>query len=210
MNVVTVDPAQCRGDDLRAAADWLRAGRVVAFPTDTFYGLAVDPTSAAAVRALFALKERSPQAALPLVAASTAQVRQLGGVWSPAMSALAEAFWPGPLSLVCDAPAQFVMEVHAGRSTVAIRVPDHLVARALADAWGGPLTATSANRTGEPPASSADLLNDLASESSVLIVDGGATPGGLPSTIVDARGAQPALVRAGAVAWDRVLESLKG
>jgi L-threonylcarbamoyladenylate synthase len=210
MNVVTVDPAQCKAEDLRAAAAWLRAGRVVAFPTDTFYGLAVDPTSAAAVRALFALKGRSPDAALPLVAASTAQVRRLGGVWSPAMSALAHAFWPGPLSLVCDAPAQFVTEVHAGRSTVAIRVPDHRVARALAEACGGPVTATSANRTGGPPASSADRLEDLASESSVLLVDGGATPGGLPSTIVDARGAQATLVRAGAVAWDRVLESLKG
>jgi L-threonylcarbamoyladenylate synthase len=210
MNVVTVDPAQCRADDLREAAAWLRAGRVVAFPTDTFYGLAVDPTSAAAVRALFALKGRSPEAALPLVAASAAQVRRLGGVWSPAMSALARAFWPGPLSLVCDAPAHFVAEMHGGRSTVAMRVPDHRVARLLADAWGGPVTATSANRTGEPPARSADLLKDLAANASVLLVDGGATPGGLPSTIVDARGAQPTLVRAGAVAWDRVLESLKG
>jgi L-threonylcarbamoyladenylate synthase len=210
MNVLTVDRERCRADDLRHAAAWLRAGRVVAFPTDTFYGLAVDPASSAAVRALFELKGRPPEAALPLVAASMTQVEQVGGVWTPAMTALARAFWPGPLSLVCDAPANFVTEVHAGLSSVAIRVPDHRVARALAEAWGGPITATSANRTGEPPAHSADLLGDLASDPSVLVIDGGATRGGLPSTIVDARREPPMLVRAGAVAWNRVLESLQG
>jgi L-threonylcarbamoyladenylate synthase len=210
MNILSVDPERCDADDLRAAAEWLRAGRVVAFPTDTFYGFAVDPASSDAVGVLFELKGRPADAALPLVAASITQVEQLGGVWSPAMTALARAFWPGPLSLVCDAPAHFVTGVHAGRSSVAIRVPDHRVARALAEAWGGPITATSANRTNEPPAQSADLLRDLAADPSVFVIDGGATPGGLPSTIVDARGEPPRLVRAGAVAWNRVLESLKG
>ena len=135
MNVLSVDPERCGADDLRAAAAWLRAGRVVAFPTDTFYGFAVDPASSDAVRVLFALKGRPADSALPLVAASMTQVAQLGGVWSPAMTALARAFWPGPLSLVCDAPAHFVTGVPAGRSSVAIRVLDHRVARrALGDA----------------------------------------------------------------------------
>ena len=89
MNIFSVHPERCEADDLRAAAEWLRAGRVVAFPTDTFYGLAVDPASSDAVRVLVELKGRPADSALPLVAASMTQVEQLGGVWSPAMTALA-------------------------------------------------------------------------------------------------------------------------
>jgi L-threonylcarbamoyladenylate synthase len=92
---------------------------------------------------------------------------------------------------------------------VAIRVPDHSVARALCEAWGGPLTATSANRSGEAPARATEELGSLAHDARVHVVDGGRTPGGLPSTIVDVRGTHPVLVRAGALAWDRVLDFLK-
>ena len=91
---------------------------------------------------------------------------------------------------------------------MAVRVPDHAVARALAAAWGAPITATSANRSGEPPAQSAATLATLADDPRVLVVDAGSTPGGQPSTIVDARGETPVLVRAGAIAWNRVLESI--
>jgi L-threonylcarbamoyladenylate synthase len=109
--------------------------------------------------------------------------------------------------VICEAPASVVPAVHAGRRTVAVRVPDHVVARALAEACGSPVTATSANRSGEPPARTADALADVV-DARVLIVDGGSTPGGRPSTIVDARGSQPVCVREGAVAWDRVVHSL--
>ena len=101
-------------------------------------------------------------------------------------------------------------DVHGGTGTIAIRVPDHHVARALAAAFGAPITATSANRTGAPPAQSADALTFFAADRMLLVVDGGVTPGGEPSTIVDARSETPVLVRAGAVAWNRVLESLQG
>ncbi|HYN07839.1 MAG TPA: L-threonylcarbamoyladenylate synthase [Vicinamibacterales bacterium] len=210
MQRLTVDPARCRAEDLREAAAWLRAGRIVAFPTDTFYGLAVDPTSAAAVRDLFRLKGRPADVAVPLIASSVAQVEALGGHWSPAMKTLARTFWPGPVSLIHEAPSEMVHDVHGGAGTIAIRVPDHRVARALADAFGAPITATSANRTGEPPAQSADALTFLAADPLLIVVDGGVTPGGAASTIVDARGEPPVLVRAGAVAWNRVLESLQG
>jgi L-threonylcarbamoyladenylate synthase len=101
-------------------------------------------------------------------------------------------------------------EVHGGAGTIAIRVPDHRVARALADAFGAPITATSANRSGEPPVQSAGELTFHADAGMLLVIDGGVTPGGAPSTIVDARGDAPVLVRAGAIAWNRVLESLQG
>jgi L-threonylcarbamoyladenylate synthase len=195
--------------DLQPAVEWLRAGRVVAFPTDTFYGLAVDPMSARAVRSLFDVKGRDPQMAVPLVAASVAQVEELCGPLGPAAKRLAEQFWPGPLSLILDAPAAMAREVHGGRSSIAIRVPAQPIARALCGAWGGPLTATSANLSGEPAARAIGELGAVARDGRVLVVDGGETPGGAPSTIVDARAAHPVLVRAGAIAWERVLDFLK-
>jgi L-threonylcarbamoyladenylate synthase len=210
MTVLTVDPASCRAEDLRDAVVWIRAGRIVAFPTDTFYGLAVDPTSGPAVRDLFRLKGRAAGVAVPLIAESIAQAESLGGRWTQAMRAVARTFWPGPVSLICEAPPSIAHEVHGGAATVAVRVPDHRVARALAGAWGAPITATSANRSGQPPAQRTAMLSDLAADPSVLVIDAGPTPGGPPSTIVDARGETIVLVRAGAIAWNRVLESIQG
>jgi L-threonylcarbamoyladenylate synthase len=205
--VLRVDPAGCAPDTLAPAVAFLREGGIVAFPTDTLYGFAVDPGSAAAVSALFALKGRAAQAAIPFVGASTDQVRDWCGL-SPLSRTLADAFWPGPLSLVCDAPAGLAPAVHAGLGTVAIRVPDHPVARALALAWGSPLPATSANRTGEAAAVEAAELAGLTGPT-LLVIDGGRTTGGPPSTIVDARRAPPRLVREGAIPWERVLHSIQ-
>lgn len=205
--MLRVDPRAFTEADLAPALEWLRLGRVVAYPTDTLYGLAVDPASEAAVHALFTLKGRDASAAIPLVAASTAQVEAWCGL-SPMARRLAAAFWPGPLSLICDAPVLVVPAVHGGRHTIAIRVPDHPIARALASAWGGPITATSANRSGAPPTRSVSGLSDLHGDD-MLVIDGGETSGGPPSTIVDARGDVPVLIRAGAIAWERVLHSLQ-
>lgn len=204
--MLRVDPATVTIADLAPAVETLRRGGIVAFPTDTFYGLAVDPCSDAAVRALFALKGRAAAAAIPLVAASFDQVEGWCGL-GPVSSRLATTFWPGPLSLICDAPAGVAAAVHGGRRTVAIRVPDHRVARLLADAFGAPITATSANRSGEPPAARAADVPWRDDE--LLVVDGGATTGGAPSTIVDARVTPPVCVRDAAITWDRVLHSLQ-
>jgi len=204
--VLRVDPSQCRAEDLAPAVRWLRNGGIVAFPTDTLYGLAVDAASTDAVAAVFELKGRE-SAALPFIAASRQQVEAWCGL-TERDARLADAFWPGPLTLIRPAPATVVPQAHAWLSTVAVRVPDHPIARALAEAWGAPVTATSANRSGQPPASRVVELAALVSPR-VLIIDGGDAPGGSPSTIVDAREDPPRLVRAGAVAWDRVLDSLQ-
>ncbi len=207
--MMRVDPATCRAEDLAAARDWLRAGGIVAFPTDTFYGLAVDPTNTAAVRALFDLKGRDARVAMPLIAASMAHVRAVAGPINDASLRLARAAWPGPLSLVLDASPAVATDVHAGRGTIAIRIPAHRVASELAEAFGGAITATSANVSGEPPVSSADALGVIGRDPRVFVIDGGATPGGVPSTIVDARGDAPVLIRDGAIAWNRVLDWLE-
>jgi len=207
--VLAIDREVCEPDDLRPAVEWLRAGHVVVLPTDTFYGIAVDPASETAVRHVFDLKGREAGAALPLVAASLAQVEACCGRLSSSEARLAAAFWPGPLSLVLDAPDRFVPAVHAGRRSIAIRVPDDAIARGLCERWGGPLTATSANRSGDPPARAAADLGTLADDPRVLVIDAGLAPGGAPSTLVDARVMPPLLVRPGAIAWDRVLRSLQ-
>jgi L-threonylcarbamoyladenylate synthase len=199
-----------RTDVFERAVEWLGGGGIVAFPTDTLYGLTVDPTSETAVASLFDLKGRRAEAALPFVAASVDQVFTWATRVSDDTRRLAATFWPGPLSLIVDAPDGIVPSVHARGGSVAVRVPAHDVARALAAAWGAPLPATSANRSGEPPATAASELGAIARDARVLVIDGGRTPGGLPSTIVDARQRPIVLVRDGAVPWRRVLESVQG
>ena len=203
-----IDPRAIGPTDLAPAVAWLRQGRVLAYPTDTSYGLGADPTSSEAVQAVFEVKGRRADVALPLIAATTAQVERLCGALTGDSARLAAGFWPGPLTLVLDAPASLAAGVTAGRASVAIRVPAHPVARGLCAAWGGPLTATSANRSGEPEAITPEQLGVLQEDPRVLVIDAGPAPGGLPSTIVDAREGAITLLRAGAIAWDRVLRSL--
>jgi L-threonylcarbamoyladenylate synthase len=201
-----VSPATCATADLAVAAAWLASGGIVAFPTDTLYGLAVDPRSDLAVAALFDVKGRDQRVAIPLIAASRAVVDGTLGPLDAASAQLADRFWPGPLSLLVDAPLSISRAVHGGAGTLAVRVPSHQVARALAESAGGLVTATSANRHGEPPALCAGALGALAADPRVFVVEGGPAGGGAPSTIVDARRSPAVLVRDGAVPWDRVLE----
>jgi L-threonylcarbamoyladenylate synthase len=206
---LVVDPVRYSADELTPAAEWLRSGLVVVLPTDTFYGLAVDPRSAAAVAHVFDLKGRRATEALPVVAASRAQIESWCGPLDAASARLAAQFWPGPLSLVVDAPPIVANDVHAGRRSLAVRVPSNAVTRALCECAQMLLTSTSANRSGEPPASRVADLGSLAEDHRVFVIDAGPAPGGSASTIVDARGDRPVLVREGAIAWSRVLEFLK-
>ena len=193
---------------LRAAAI-LRSGGIVAYPTDTLYGLAANPASAAAMAQLYRIKGRPVDLAIPLIASGIAQIEAAGGALGPATRRLAEAFWPGPLTLVIPAWPGLDPSVHAGRGTVAIRVPDHPVACMLAEACGWPITATSANKSGEPSTMAPEAVRLALAADLDGLIDGGPSPGGPPSTIVDAAGGAPRLLRAGAVPWDRVLECLQ-
>jgi len=186
-------------------------GEIIAFPTETFYGLGADPAREDAVAAIFAAKGRSAGEALPLIAADTAAARRVAAAWSEAADRLAAAFWPGPLTLVVPVRAGAVVDgVTAGRDTIAVRVPGHALARALAGAApAGVLTATSANRSGSPALTTADEVQRALGTGVALIIDGGPSPGGLASTIVDVTGADPRLIREGPVAFDRVLEFLR-
>ena len=180
---------------LDRAASVIRAGGVVAIPTETFYGLAVDAAQRTATSRIFDIKGRPADMALPLIAASAEQVIASLGPLDEATARAARAFWPGPLSLV----------VGTGD---AVRVPAHDCVRALCER-AGVLTATSANKTGDPPAETAESVAASLGDLVDLIVDGGRTPGGKPSTIADLRTREPRLIRDGAVAWNAVLDVLK-
>ena len=204
---IVIDPDNVDDTSLDQAADILRDGLVVAYPTDTFYGLAVDPRNPEAVLRLYALKGRPDSSAVPLIAADLAQAEACGLLHETERQ-LARLWWPGPLAVVARAHASIANEVLAGGHTIAVRVPDHAVARALARAFGFCITATSANRSGGRAAITAgDVLTYLPDVDAV--VDGGPTRGGEPSTIVEWRSGALRLIRPGAIAYGRVIRSLE-
>jgi len=194
---------------LARAAAILRHGGVVAYPTDTLYGLAADPASAAAMAQLYRIKGRPVDLAVPLIASGVDQVESAGAVLAPASRRLAARFWPGPLTLIVPAWSGLDARVHAGLWTVAIRVPDHPVATMLARLCGWPITSTSANKSGEAATGDPGVVRAALGDELDALIDAGPSPGGAPSTIVDARSDTPRLLRAGAVPWERVLESLQ-
>jgi L-threonylcarbamoyladenylate synthase len=198
-------------DAIARAAAVIARGEVVAYPTDTFYGLAADPRNARAIERVFEAKGRRSDEPLPLIASDLAQVERWFGALSPQAAMLARRFWPGPLTLVLPLRADHALPstLSAGRANIAVRVPAHPLARALALAAGGAITSTSANPSGEPPASTADEVIRMLADRIAMVIDGGATPGGAPSTIVDVQELAPRLVRAGVLPWERVLESLQ-
>src|SRR3990170_424015 len=147
-------------DALARAVELLRSGGLVAYPTDTVYGIAADPRSDLAIERLFALKKRDPGTAVPLIASDTEQAMAAGEL-GPRELRLAEAFWPGPLSIVVPAKPMVSRAVLGHRDTVALRVPAHAVARELAAAFGFCITATSANPTGAAPAEAGEQVIEI-------------------------------------------------
>ena len=195
--------------DLAAAVNALHLGGVVAFPTETFYGLAVDPRSASAVKRIFELKGRAADQPLPLIASGVDQVEEHVGTMTPLAARLASRGWPGPLTLIIPASPDLCDDVHLSTRRVAVRVSGDAVARGLARSAGHAITSTSANISGDPPAATPERVVASFGSGIDVLIDAGATPAGLPSTIVDATGAVPVLVRAGAIPWERVLEFSK-
>ena len=202
---VFVDPGSPQRDAIQEAAKWILSGGVVALPTDTLYGLAADPFSPDAVARVFLVKGRAAERALPLIAADAEQVAAHLGPLSATAARLAERFWPGPLTLLIAPPRGLAREVTGGTGRVGVRVPADEVARAICRAAGRPLTATSANVSGEPATADPDHVERTLGHRIDLLIDTGPTRGGAASTIVDATGAEPALVRAGAIPWEDIL-----
>ncbi len=206
---MTPVPAMSCGepDALEQAAKALASGAVVAIPTDTVYGLAADPFQPAAVEALFALKGRPEDVALPVLVGGPDQVGALAGELPPSARRLADRHWPGALTLVVPRDRTFTADLGgrgSARQTVAVRWPDDGFVTALCRA-AGPLAVTSANRHGEPPLVSAGAVATVFDGRAdiALVVDGGMRDG-IPSTVVECRGPAVRCLREGTVPWDDV------
>jgi L-threonylcarbamoyladenylate synthase len=184
----------------------LRAGGLVAFPTDTVYGLGALAFDGHAVAGLYQAKRRDAEKAIPILLGDAGALEEIG---SPSVMArrLAEAFWPGPLTLVV-AKRPEVPDAIGMAGTVGVRVPDHPVAIRLLQA-AGPLATTSANRSGSTNPRTADEVRAELEGKIDLIVDGGTCPGGRPSTVVDCTGGEPVVLREGPVTLEQIRAELE-
>ncbi len=186
-------------EDLRVAAALLKSGETVAIPTETVYGLAADALNGAAVASIFAAKGRPADNPLIVHIAHKDELNALVASVPPVAEALAEAYWPGPLTMIFNKAPHIPDEVTAGLSTVAVRMPSHPVARRLIELSGCPLAAPSANRSGSPSPTDAHRVTEDMNGRVAAIVDGGACEVGVESTVVSLHGDRVRLLRPGAV-----------
>jgi tRNA threonylcarbamoyl adenosine modification protein (Sua5/YciO/YrdC/YwlC family) len=192
---------------LKEAAEALRGGQSVALPTDTVYGLAVDPSVIGATDRLFEVKHRPHDVDLPVLVADAAQALSLATAVPDPAIALMERLWPGALTLVIPRALDLAADLGEDDATIGVRCPDHAVPRALC-ATVGPLATTSANIHGEPTLETATRVAEVFGASVAVVLDGG-TCAGAPSTVVDCTGFEPKLLREGRIPWDEVLAALK-
>lgn len=195
---------------LAHACSVLRAGGVVAFPTETYYGLAVDPFNQTALARLFALKRRSADKPVLLIIDHPSQLASLVAEIPPPFTLLMQSFWPGPLTLVFPGAASLPEMLTGGCGTIGVRVSSHPVARQLVRAFGQPLTATSANLSGHPPAMTASEVRDQLGSEVEVVLKGGETPGGLGSTLLGWQEGKVCLLRAGVVPFAGIEAALAG
>jgi len=193
---------------LKEAAATMMAGGVAVYPTETFYGLGCLPSDPDAAMRVCRIKGRADKA-LPLICGSTEVARRIVEL-NAAAELLAERFWPGPLTLVLPSRVSYPMWVTHGKKTLAVRVSGSEVARRLASMSGGVIVSTSANKAGEEPPRTAKEAIDQIGREVDIVVEGGATPGGMPSTILDLTGDELWILRCGPVTGSQITKALRG
>ncbi|MDP2774186.1 MAG: L-threonylcarbamoyladenylate synthase [Nocardioides sp.] len=193
---------------VEAASLAIQRGELVVVPTDTVYGIAADAFDPAAVRALLEAKGRGREMPPPVLVSSATTIDALAVRVPGYARALIEAFWPGPLTLVCHQQQSLQWDLGDTRGTVAVRMPDHDVAREVLERTG-PLAVSSANRTGMPAATDADQAEEMLGDDVAVVVDAGESPGGEASTIVDVTGTQGRILRRGALSLEQLNEVLE-
>lgn len=195
-------------DNLRQITATIAGCGVIAFRTDTFYGLGADPFKASAVQKIRELKGREDDKPILIVISETKEIDRLVPFRAKAFDDLAKRFWPGALTIIGQAAAELPNQLTVGTKTVGVRLPDDDRVRALIAACGGALTATSANVSGQPAARTAAEVESYFGQQVDLIVDGGATTSESPSTVVDATTSELKLVREGVIPWSEVRSAL--
>lgn len=183
--ILRVHPDEPQQDRVDYIVSCLRKGNVVALPTDTFYGLAVDPVNLRAVEQIYQIKTRQRHKPLSLLISDLSQAYSLARDSDATLDKLADKFWPGPLTLIVRAGSKLPLRSTANTGNVAIRVPDAAIPRAVVERFGLPITATSANLQGASECTNAACVRDQIGDRVPLIVDGGPTGRSLPTTIVD-------------------------
>jgi len=205
MSSRTINESADLDNAIAAAAAAVASGGVVAYPTETYYALGADPSNIAALEAVSSLKGRdSADKPFLLLIDSLQEVRAWVSKLPAEFAPLAERFWPGPLTLVLPASPDIPRALTGGRGGVALRWTSHPVARRLIRACGGALTGTSANPTGEAPADTAQQALESCGAGIARLVDGGRTPGGPPSTVLDLTGKRASVLRSGAVSTEAI------
>jgi L-threonylcarbamoyladenylate synthase len=187
---------------IQRAAALLNEGKVIAIPTDTVYGLAASLHHPAALEEIYAIKGREAGKALPVLLDGPDAIDRWAVNVPERAIVLAKAFWPGALTIVLDASPDVPEGVHRGAGTVGLRVPDSEIARAIIRAAGGGLAVTSANLSGRTEAKRAEEVRNALGDRLAMVVDGGPSSGGVPSTVVDLTGAELKILRAGAITPD--------
>ena len=195
-------------DNLEVIARTIARGGVIAFRTDTFYGIGADPFNRTAVQNIRDLKGREDDKPILVIVSEKKEIDRLIPHRLQAFDDLAERFWPGALTIIGRAADNLSDELTAGTKTVGVRLPDDDNVRALIEACGRALTATSANVSGQPPARSAAEVQNYFGRHINLIVDGGATTSASPSTVVDATTDEIKLVREGVITWSEIRSAL--
>jgi L-threonylcarbamoyladenylate synthase len=195
---------------IRYAADWLNRGAVIAVPTDTLYALAADPVNLSSVEEIFRVKGRPDHRALPILINSLIYAQVLAKDLPDNFYRLANACWPGPLTIVVEASNRLPLKVTANTRRVALRWPKHKVVNDLIAELGVPLTGTSANLSGSPTCESGEEVFRQLGDRLPLILDAGETDGAQPSTIVELRGDHWCVGRQGAIPSEQIREALEG
>ena len=203
--MLLLDSPQTREHAAKVVAD----GGIIAFRTDTFYGLGADPLNAKAIESIRKLKGRDEAKPILILVADETEIDRFVSNISPLFRAIAARHWPGPLTLIGHARSRLPEELTAGTRTIGVRLPDDQKVRALVRACGGAVTATSANASGHPPARTAKEVEDYFSGRVELIIDGGETTAKQASTVLDLSGTKPLLVREGAITLVELKQTVK-
>jgi L-threonylcarbamoyladenylate synthase len=208
---LAIHPTDPEPDRIAQVVSSLASGSVVALPTDTFYGLAVDPVNLRAVDRIYEIKTRARHKPLSLLISETAQAYTLARDIDTAFDRLAERFWPGPLTIVVKAGARLPLRVTANTGNVALRVPEAAIARAVVAGLGVPITATSANLRGMPECTCAEHVDQQLGDQIPLIIDGGTTARAIATTIVDLSGGGKSwmILREGAIPTHEIALALQ-
>ncbi len=196
-------------EDYKRAVSVLAQGGIVAFPTETFYGLAVDPFNEKALTDLFRLKGRPFHKPFLVLIQDEGQLPSLVSSIPPLYRPLMQAFWPGPLTLVFPASIKLSSILTGDGAGIGARISPHPVARIFGQMWGRPMTATSANLSGIPAARTADEVHQFFGDGVACILDGGQTAGGMSSTVVGLDQGKLQLIRAGAIDFSSLIEVSK-